>query len=157
MRLLFILFIPCFLLANQCTKAVRFNGKKLELSESEWKKRLTPEQFRILRRGGTEKPYSNDYYQNKEQGIYRCAACHLPLFSSEAKFDTQSGWPSFYEPICPENVMIEKEDISLFYLSNEVLCSRCESHLGDLFFDGPQPTGLRFCINSVALSFERKK
>lgn len=130
----------------------RFNGKKITLTEDEWKKRLTAEQFKVLRKGGTEPAFANAYYKNKELGIYDCAGCSLPLFSSKAKYDSGTGWPSFWEPLCQENVSY-REDRHLFSLRIEVLCSRCGGHLGHVFDDGPPPTGKRYCMNSAALKF----
>ncbi len=129
--------------------------EKLVKTEEEWKKELTPEQFRILRKKGTERPFSSALNENKKKGIYTCAGCDLPLFSSEHKFDSGTGWPSFYKPICPENVA-EKRDLSLFMVRTEVLCARCDGHLGHVFEDGPEPTGLRYCINGDSLNFKEK-
>src|ERR1700722_19099668 len=117
-----------------------FDGKKLVLTEQEWKERLTPEQFKVLRKKGTELAFGNKYADWKEKGIYVCAGCDLPLYSSEAKFDSGTGWPSFFQPICPENV-IYHDDHTLFSKRTEVLCARCEGHLGHVFKDGPPPTG----------------
>jgi len=127
--------------------------EKVELSEAEWRKRLTPEQFNILRKKGTERAFTGQYWNNKAKGTYACAGCGQPLFSSLTKFDSGTGWPSFYAPLAPEAVS-EEEDRGFFTVRTEVLCSRCGGHLGHVFDDGPPPTGLRYCLNSAALDFE---
>lgn len=137
---------------SSCRPEYRFDGKKLILSEKEWKERLTPEQFRILRKGGTEPAFKNPYFDNKREGIYECAGCALPLFSSDQKYDSGSGWPSFWAPICHENVTV-KRSFNPFASGKEVVCSRCEGHLGDVFKDGPPPTGNRYCVDSAAFNF----
>lgn len=124
-------------------------------SEADWKKILTPEQYRILREKGTEWPWRNEYNKTTTPGIYVCAGCGTPLFDSETKYDSGSGWPSFWAPIRAEHVS-EKEDNSLWMTRTEVVCARCGGHLGHVFDDGPRPTGLRYCMNSAAMKLVPK-
>ncbi|MFN2500430.1 MAG: peptide-methionine (R)-S-oxide reductase MsrB [Pyrinomonadaceae bacterium] len=130
-----------------------FDGKKIEKSQEEWQKLLTPEQFDVLREEGTERAFTGKYNDNHEDGDYYCAACHLKLFSSKTKFESGTGWPSFYQPVNARNV-VEKTDRSYGAVRTEVECARCGGHLGHVFDDGPKPTGLRYCMNSVSLKFE---
>jgi len=134
-----------------------FDGmSEKDLPESEWRQRLTPEQYRVLREGGTERAFTGRYNDNHDDGEYRCAACGEPLFESDTKFDSGSGWPSFTAPAAPAAVA-EVEDNAHGMRRVEVRCAKCEGHLGHVFPDGPGPTGLRYCINSASLDFEPKK
>ncbi|MEW6195521.1 MAG: peptide-methionine (R)-S-oxide reductase MsrB [Bacteroidota bacterium] len=129
---------------------------KVNKTNKEWKEILTPEQYNILREKGTERPFTGKYWDSHEEGIYKCAACGEILFESDTKFDSGCGWPSFYAPESQSKV-VEQEDFSHGMYRTEVLCSKCGGHLGHLFDDGPNPTGLRYCINSASLNFEKKE
>jgi peptide-methionine (R)-S-oxide reductase len=129
--------------------------EKINKSDEEWKKELSDEQFRILRKKGTESPWSGALLENKDKGVYECAACGNDLYSSETKYDSGSGWPSFYDPISADAVDFEK-DKSFGMVRTEVKCGRCGSHLGHIFPDGPEPSGQRYCMNSGALNFKKK-
>jgi len=132
------------------------DSEKIEISESDWKSKLTTEEFEVLRKKGTERAFTGEYWNNKKEGVYTCAGCELPLFDSSTKFRSGTGWPSFYQPINEINVAEEK-DTSYGMVRTEVLCARCDGHLGHVFPDGPKPTNLRYCINSVSLNFVEKK
>lgn len=128
-------------------------GKVLK-SDEEWKEILPPERYQVLRGKGTERPFTGELLNNKEKGVYKCAGCGQELFSSDTKFDSGSGWPSFFSPLS-EGKVEEKQDRSLFTVRTEVICSKCGGHLGHVFDDGPRPTGLRYCVNSASLDFEQ--
>jgi peptide-methionine (R)-S-oxide reductase len=128
---------------------------KLNLTEEEWLAKLGPEKYQILRQAGTERAFTGKYESNKAPGLYKCAGCGMPLFSSETKYNSGSGWPSYYQPLDPDAVD-EHVDTAHGMIRTEVRCARCDGHLGHVFPDGPAPTGLRYCINSASLDFEEK-
>lgn len=154
-----ILFISAFILINcnaqnQSTKNEKsMNKYPIQKPASEWQEILTEQEYYVLREKGTERAFTGDLYNNKEEGIYICAGCNNEMFSSETKFESGTGWPSFYAPIS-EDKIAEEEDRSFGMVRTEVLCARCGGHLGHVFNDGPQPTGLRYCLNSAALDFK---
>jgi len=141
----------------QHTKPGDTNHKKFEVvkTDAEWQKQLSPDAYAVLRKKGTERAFTGAYYDHHEAGTYCCAGCGNPLFSSENKFESGTGWPSFYKPIKP-NCVINESDNSYGMVRTEVMCGKCGGHLGHVFDDGPEPTGLRYCINSVALIFKKK-
>ena len=137
---------------NKAGALVLVETKKVVKSDEEWKKQLTPEQYLIARGKGTERPFCGNLLDNKKDGVYACICCGLPLFASDAKFDSGTGWPSFFQPVAKENVVTEIDE-SHGMVRKEILCARCDGHLGHVFDDGPKPTRLRFCVNSESLAF----
>jgi peptide-methionine (R)-S-oxide reductase len=129
--------------------------EKVQKSDAEWREELTPEQYEVLRKQGTERAFTGTYWDEKSDGVYRCAGCGQELFGSDTKFDSGTGWPSFWDPVEDDRVET-REDNGLFMRRTEVVCARCGGHLGHVFEDGPNPTGLRYCINSCALELDRE-
>jgi peptide-methionine (R)-S-oxide reductase len=129
--------------------------RDVEKTEAEWRKTLTPEQYRIMREKGTERAFTGAYVDNHEHGMYRCASCHEPLFDSETKYDSGSGWPSFYQPVAA-GAVAEARDATHGMVRTEILCDKCGAHLGHVFPDGPDPTGLRYCVNSASLTLDEQ-
>ena len=157
------LVVTLSLIMFSCSKSqepvktvVKDMSDKITKSDSEWKSELSAEEYYILREKGTERAFTGEYWNNHDEGIYYCAGCDQKLFTSSTKFESGSGWPSFYEPIDEENVATKK-DTSFGMVREEVSCARCGGHLGHVFPDGPEPTGLRYCINSAALDFKENK
>ena len=160
-KIKFIIYV-CFLFCTivlaekqEKSRGVKKMEENLPKTEEEWKKILSTDAYQVLRKKGTERAFTGKYHDNKEKGVYICAGCGQELFSSDTKFDSGTGWPSFFEPISSQNVGTET-DKSFFMTRTEVHCSRCGGHLGHVFSDGPKPTGLRYCINSVSLGFKKK-
>ena len=136
--------------------AVEAAAERVEKTDAEWRSQLTPEEFKITRRAGTERAFTGEYWQTKTPGAYNCRCCDAPLFHSDAKYDSHTGWPSFTAPVA-DDAVATKRDRSLFMVRTEVLCARCDAHLGHVFPDGPAPTGLRYCLNSASLQLRAEE
>ena len=149
-----IIIVLIITLYGQDKQDQKIMANKSTKSESEWAECLTPEEYRVLREKGTEMAFTGKYYKHKDNGTYVCAACDYELFSSNTKYDSGTGWPSFYAALDKDRIL-EKNDNTLGMVRTEILCARCESHLGHLFPDGPRPSGLRYCVNSISLDFKK--
>ena len=137
---------------NRTGNLVEIDSPRVEKSDEEWQKQLTPEQYKVARAKGTERPFCGTLLDNKMIGVYTCVCCGLPLFSSDSKFNSGTGWPSFFQPVAATNV-VDDRDVTHGMVRTEILCARCDCHLGHVFEDGPRPTGLRYCVNSESLKF----